>query len=249
MSPREFQLIANLARQVCGLELTEAKKSMVWSRLLKKARALECRSFSEYYHRITEDNTGEGINAMIDALTTTFSGFMRETMHFKFLRGAMALRLQTHPRTRIWSAGAATGEEPYSIAISLLEEFGGSIPERVSILGTDISRQALDTARNGIYSLSKSRALAPGTLSAYFLKGVGPFRGSFRVKPAVREMVRFRRLNLVERFPKMEPFFIIFCRNVMIYFDRQTQHATVRRLAEYLEPGGYLIIGHSETLS
>jgi len=248
LTRKEFELIAALARRSCGLELPEAKRLMVWSRLARNVQDLECRSFSEYYRRVVEDKSGEALCAMIDRLTTSFTGFMREPAHFDFLRKEIVPRLHRAPQIRIWSAGAATGEEPYSIAISLLEAFQETRPPVISILATDISRNALRKASRAIYSAAKLRSLDPILLAKYFLKGSGRMRGWYRIKPEIRALVSFRRLNLIDDFPPVGAFSAIFCRNVMIYFDRETQLATVRRLTDCLEPGGHLLIGHSETL-
>jgi len=249
LTRREFELVAGLARRSCGLELPESKRLMVWSRLARNVREMECRNFSEYYRRVLEDESGEALCAMIDRLTTSFTGFMREPVHFDFLRKVVVPRFCNAPQIRVWSAGAATGEEAYSIAISLLEAFPEARPPVISILATDISRNALRKASRGIYLASRLRSLDPVLLAKYFLKGSGRVRGWYRIKPEIRNLVSFRRLNLIDRFPSIGSFPVIFCRNVMIYFDRETQLATVGRLTDCLEPGGHLLIGHSETLA
>ena len=185
--------------------------------------------------------------ALLDALTTNFTSFLREATHFDFLRKTIAPAL-TGP-IRIWSAACSTGEEPYSIALSLLEELGLPAASRIHILASDISSRALATAERGAYEEARCRDLPPEWLRRYLLRGSGNWNGWFRVKPLVRGMIGFERLNLIEHFPPGQRFHTIFCRNVMIYFDKETQAALVNRFASCLEPGGYLLIGHSETLT
>ena len=182
---------------------------------------------------------------MIDALTTNFTSFLREPAHFEFVERSVLPALKKRSEIQIWCAGCATGEEPYSVLFSVSEQ----LPEKkVRILATDISTKALGVATQGVYADDKISSLPTAWKAKYLQKGDGQWRGHFRVKPAFRSAIEFRRVNLMESFDKLPRFPLIFCRNVMIYFDRPTQSDLVKRFADRLEPGGYLLIGHSEGL-
>jgi chemotaxis protein methyltransferase CheR len=245
----EFEQIARLVHREFGLDLHRGKELMVSARLMRHARALNCCSFTEYYRRVIEDRSGATLSDMVDALATNFTRFWREAAHFEFLQETIAPRLINSGTARIWCAAAATGEEPYSIAICLLEAFRRNHNVSLTVLATDISSRALSTASKGIYQCERLSALRPEWLRRYFLNGRGPFKGSCRIRPEVRRLVQFQRVNLIETLPRFGTFPVIFCRNVMIYFDQATQSATLSRLAEHLDPGGFLIIGHSESLT
>ncbi len=174
--------------------------------------------------------------------------FFAEAAHFEFLRGAVLPNLRGRGRVSIWSAACSTGEEPYSIAFSLLDELGQDF-SRVRILATDISTRVLAAAGRGIYAADRFEGIPTHQLRRYVLRGAGRFSNSYQVKPELRSAVEFRRLNLMEPFSHMGAFPVIFCRNVMIYFDKATQQDLVNRLAACLEPGGYLLIGHAESLN
>jgi chemotaxis protein methyltransferase CheR len=249
LTPPEFQQIARLVYREFGLDLHRGKELMVSSRLMRHVRALNCGSFTEYYRRVLEDRSGATLSDMVDALTTNFTRFWREAAHFEFLHETIAPGLIDSGAARIWCAAAATGEEPYSIAICLLEALRRNPNVSLNILATDISSRALTTASKGIYPSDRLSALRPEWMHRYFLNGKGPFKGSCRIRPEVRRLVQFQRVNLIEPLPSLGTFPVIFCRNVMIYFDHATQSSTVKRLAEHLDPGGFLIIGHSESLT
>jgi len=249
LTQREFDNISQLAYEKFGLELKAEKRELVSARLGKKVRTLGCQSFQAYYQHVLEDRTGEALIELIDALTTNFTSFMREPSHFEFLRKEARSGWQARDRVRIWSTACSTGEEPYTLACSLLDAFGAAKRPRLQIVATDISSRALQEAQRGIYPAARLENLPQGWLRAFFLKGERKWKGSYRVKPDVAGMIEFRRLNLIEPFSHPEPFSAILCRNVMIYFDKATQQTLVQRLASQLEPGGYLLIGHSESLT
>jgi chemotaxis protein methyltransferase CheR len=240
----EFQQIRRLAHEKFGLDLRQGKEELVSARLGRQMREARFRTFEEYYRNVLEDSTGAALTAMIDALTTNFTSFFREGAHFEFLRKSVLPA--PGGRIRIWSAACATGEEPYTIAIAALEELGGAAPTRVQILATDISTRALAAARAGIYHADHCEGIPDALASRYLLRGS---QGRRRVKDAVRRMVDFQRLNLIEPFDRLGPFRTIFCRNVMIYFDGPTRESLVNRLAAVLEPGGWLLTGHAESLT
>ncbi len=249
LTEREFANISRLAYEKFGLQLKPEKYELVTARLGKKVRAAGCRSFQEYYDRVVEDRTGEALVELIDALATNFTNFLREPAHFDFLIKEVLPGCLRSDRLSIWSAACSTGEEPYTIAISVLDALGNAARPQLRIVATDISSKALAEARRGVYPAAKVENLSPAWLRSYFLRGDGQWKGWYRVKPEVARAIEFRRLNLIEQAPLNELFRVIFCRNVMIYFDKPTQQKLVERLSAHLEPGGYLFIGHSESLT
>jgi chemotaxis protein methyltransferase CheR len=247
LSQLEFDQITHLAWRTCGIDLKKGKRELVQARLGSKIREGKLDSFKQYYDRVIADTTGKELIALLDALTTNFTSFFREAAHFDFLRKTIIPAITGE--IRIWSAACSTGEEPYSIAFSLVEQLGIPAASRVHILASDISSRALAAAERGAYEADRFKEFPAGWLNKYLLLGSGQWGGWFRVKPSIRSMIEFRRLNLIEPFRPAKPFHVIFCRNVMIYFDKETQAQLVNRFASCLEPGGYLLIGHSESLT
>jgi chemotaxis protein methyltransferase CheR len=248
LSGFEFDKIRALAHKEFGLDLRAGKEQLVSARLGKHVRKLGYHTFRDYLTHVQSDATGAALMDMIDALTTNFTSFMREPAHFEFLRKTVLPEFENQQPVQIWSAACASGEEPYSIALSVLEELGERALREVRILATDISTRVLETARQGVYASDRLDGVAHETLRKYFLRGEQRWKGWFRVNPKLREMLEFRRMNLTEPFPSMPQFSVIFCRNVMIYFDRETQDRLVDRMTHCLAPGGYLFTGHSESL-
>jgi chemotaxis protein methyltransferase CheR len=244
----EFEQIRVLAHEKFGLDLRNGKQQLVSARLGKHLRRLGFRKFRDYSAYVQSDASGTALADMIDALTTNFTSFLREPVHFEFLRKTVIPEFRHTAPIEIWSAACATGEEPYSIALSALEEMGDQARRLVRVLATDISTRALESARQGVYPAERLSGLPAAITRKYFLKGEQRWKGWFRVGARLREMVEFRRINLTEPFPALPRFAAIFCRNVMIYFDRETQQEVVSRLARCLEPGGFLLTGHSESL-
>lgn len=247
LSQREFDQITELAYRTCGIDLKNGKQELVQSRLGKKIRQGKFESFKQYYDHVVADRTGEELIALLDALTTNFTSFLREAAHFDFLRKTIVPCL--NGQIRIWSAACSTGEEPYTIAFSLLEELGMPATSRIQILASDISTRVLASAERGAYLAERFKDVPRDWLSRYLLRGSDHLEGWFQVKPIIRRMIEFRRLNLMETFRPAQPFQVIFCRNVMIYFNKETQEQLVNRFASCLAPGGYLLIGHSESLT
>ena len=243
----EFAHIRKLAYQKFGLDLKEGKQSLVVTRLSKELRRLGFSSFEQYCRHVADDRTGEALIDMADALTTNFTSFMREQAHFQFLRTELVPQLAQSGPVDIWSCASSSGEEAYSILFTLLDSIGPGADVRV--LATDISTRALRAGMAAIYESQKLAGLPPSWLQRFFLRGNGRWQGSWRVRPEYRERVRFRRFNLVTDQPANFRFPAIFCRNVAIYFDKPTQAAVARKLASALDSGGYLFIGHSESLS
>lgn len=249
LGAEDFRRISRLAYEYAGLDLSENKAQLVATRLGKKLRQLQLGSYGEYCRHVMADNTGEALIGMIDALTTNHTSFLREQPHFDFLSQTILPPLAGRSHLAIWSAACSSGEEPYSIAFTVLEAWGEEARRKLRITASDISTKALGKAEEAVYPLDRMRGVSGQWLSRYLLRGTGRFDGYCQVKRAVREMVEFRRQNLMESFAHLGPFSVIFCRNVMIYFDRTTQQNLVRHLAERLEPGGYLLVGHAESLN
>jgi chemotaxis protein methyltransferase CheR len=248
LRPREFARIQQMAYDFCGLDL-HGKEVLVGARLGKKVRELNLPSFTKYCDYVQQDVSGQLFTEMIDALTTNHTSFFRESRHFDFLRNKVVPELSEKDSLHIWSAACSSGEEPYSIAFSLIETLGKQAFSRVSITATDISTRVLDKARKGIYPLSSLSTLSDAMRRECLLKGVGRSAGQCQVQPNVKAMIDFHQLNLLHDCSAVGPFQVIFCRNVMIYFDLQTQQAVVDQLVSRLTPGGYLLIGHAESLN
>jgi chemotaxis protein methyltransferase CheR len=248
LQPREFNLIRRMVYEKFGIDL-EGKEVLVAARLGKKMREQGLSSFKQYYEHVQKDTTGDALTTMVDALTTNHTSFFRETQHFDYLRKVILPELQPAGQIRIWSAACSTGEEPYSIAFTLMEELGQSVSSKAHILATDISTRVLATAQRGLYPASRFQQVPIDRMRRHLLKGSGASTGNYMVKKETRALVEFQRLNLMEDFSSVGLFSVIFCRNVMIYFDRETQQSLVNRLAAQLEPGGYLLIGHAESLN
>lgn len=244
LRPEEFDQIRRLARRTCGIDLRSGKEELMNSRLLRLVRDGGFRSFQQYYRSVLEDRTGAALARMIDALATNHTSFLREPDHFEFLR-ARAPELVRRRSLEVWSAGCSTGEEVWSLAC-LFHEILPTM--QTCIWGSDISTKALRTARSGVYPAERCRLLPAAWLQRHFIPEGQP-TSEYSVSSALRACVHFRRINLIEPFGWPQRFPIIFCRNVMIYFDAPTQEALVRQLEQSLEPGGYLFIGHAESLS
>ena len=246
----EFEQIRGLVRRHLGIELRPGKEQFVAARLLKVLRAKGFDSFHQYCRYVSGDKSGRALSSMADALTTNHTSLFREPAHFNFLRRWFATELRRNRIARIWSAGCATGEEPYSIACCAIDELGAEVAGRyVNILATDISTRALQTAARGVYPAARFGELSADWLSRHLLRGTGRWAGCYQFRPEIRTLIRFGQVNLVRALPNLGSFSIIFCRNVLIYFDRPTQERAINDLANRLEPGGLLFIGHSEGLS
>jgi chemotaxis protein methyltransferase CheR len=247
LRPAEFEEIRTFAKQRFGLDLRHGKEDLVGARLGRTLRQGRFRSYREYLDAVHADKTGEALTGLINALTTNHTSFYRESTHFDFLTNKVLPGFRAGSPLRIWSAACSTGEEPYSIACAVGQAWNRQIAG-LRILATDISTRVLETGRAGVYSKSSLAAL-PALWQTNFFTRTGAPDGALRVLPEIACTVRFQRLNLVEPFPFQDRFHVIFCRNVMIYFDKATQEALVGRLVECLEPEGYLFVGHSESLA
>jgi chemotaxis protein methyltransferase CheR len=249
LTASEFQQISELAYQRFGLDLKRGKEALVAARLGKKLRKLGFTTFAEYHRHVLADSTGDALVELIDALTTNHTSFLRERAHFEFLARAANEEFGAISTLRVWSAACSSGEEPYSIAMCLAEALAKTPARQFRIVATDISTRVLDTARRGVYPAARFDDVPEPWRRAHLLRGQGESHGFYKVKPALAQRIEFERLNLIEPFPKRELFHVIFCRNVMMYFDKATQQDIVQRLSGHLERGGYLFVGHSESLT
>ena len=256
MSDRDFSRLGEFIHDSCGIKITPAKKVMLESRLAKRLKDLCISSFRDYFDYLFSPQGLENeLVHMIDAVTTNKTDFFREPAHFSYLfekavpelinlYGAGSARI-----LGVWSAGCSTGEEPYTIAMVLNDLNEKYRVFRYMVLATDISTKVLDIAKLGIYSEDRVESVPDPLKRRYVMRGKGSRQGMIRIVPELRERVKFRRLNFMEGdFGMREPMDIIFCRNVIIYFDRITQEKLLKRFCGHLVPGGYIFMGHSETL-
>ncbi|MFZ2448390.1 MAG: protein-glutamate O-methyltransferase [Syntrophobacteraceae bacterium] len=251
---RVFQLFSQLVYDQCGINLHEGKKALLQARLNKRLRLTGIESYEEYFTYITSPGNPDEFIHFLDSVSTNLTYFFRESQHFDFLNGILPELLARKQREgkakiRIWSAGCSTGEEPYTLAMCVLPHIPDALRWDFRILATDISTRVLDVAYRGLYSDEKVQKVPPALRQMHFRKRGENGRTEFEVAPHVRRIVTFRRLNLKESYPFRGPFDFIFCRNVMIYFDKKTQEDLVNKMASYLAPGGYLFVGHSESLT
>jgi chemotaxis protein methyltransferase CheR len=248
MSLREFARIRQLAIDVCGMDFAESKRELIAARLDPVLRKLGLQSYEAYFLHVRDDASGRAMREFIDALATNHTSFLREADHFAFMRLKFGrTELRGRP-LRIWSAACSTGEEPYSIAMTLLDQRRHEMTPGFQILASDISTKALACATAGVYARERLRDVPPTWLSEFFESGSGRWSGWMKVKKAVRDTIRFERFNLLDDAADFGNFDVIFCRNVMLYFNPATQEGIVNRMTERLNPGGYLFTGHTESL-
>lgn len=256
ISDDEFDAFREIIFREAGISLSDAKKTLVVSRLAKRLRLHKIDTYREYLDYLRDrDTTRAELQEMVNCLTTNKTDFFREPHHFEFLKNKIipAIEQQAlhgHPKKlRIWSAACSTGEEPYTAAMTVLESISSRYGWQIEILATDINTEVIKHARNGIYDLDRIEGLEPSIIRKYFLRGTGKFKGKCQVVPDVRSMVTFRQLNFMDaRWPVDGTFDLIFCRNVLIYFNTQTQQKLLPRLIQRMNPGSYLMLGHSENL-
>ncbi|ROQ24808.1 CheR family methyltransferase [Gallaecimonas pentaromativorans] len=235
----DFAFVRSRIFDMAGIRLSDQKDKMVYSRLSRRIRELGLGDFSQYL-RFLDSSRDEQVH-FVNALTTNKTQFFRESHHFDFLAELAAGHSEP---LRVWSAACSTGEEPYSIAAQLVA-LGR---EQDRILATDLNTQVLHTAETGFYDINEAANIPPGILKQTFLKGTGRHSGLMQPSRALRARVSFRQLNLIGPWPFKQSFDVIFCRNVMIYFDKPTQNRLVTRFCQQLKPGGYLLLGHAEGL-
>lgn len=244
LSDAEFVLFQKMIYEIAGINLSIAKKSLVISRLGKRVNHYNLKSFADYF-RVIKSNTHGELQTAVDLLTTNETFFFREPKHFDFLRDRILPEWRVGPR-RVWSAASSTGEEAHTLAMVLAD---ACPTESWEIVGTDISTRVLEKARTGHYSLERADNIPRPYLQKYCLKGMGDQDGTFLVSQALRAKIRFVHANLQQDLQKLGSFDVIFLRNVLIYFDMETKQHVVTSLLRQLKPGGYIMVGHSESLN
>jgi len=241
---RDFKRVCELIRARVGISLADGKRDMVYSRLSRRLRALGMHAFSDYLAYL-ESSDGEEWQQFTNALTTNLTSFFREPHHFEVLAEQLG-KLKGQGHVDIWCCAASTGEEPYSILITACEVFNTMTPP-VKLWATDVDTQVLDTASRGVYPLERIAGLSEARRKRFFQRGTGANEGLCRVQPALRKLVEFQQLNLLDpRYPGSPQFQAVFCRNVMIYFEKPVQRDILSRIVPKLAPDGLLYTGHSE---
>ncbi|MBP3960624.1 hypothetical protein J8F10_35825 [Gemmata sp. G18] len=247
----EFAALRKYLYDEAGISLSDGKRDMVCSRLAKRLRHLGLSSYGEYLRRVQAGDPPTERQEFINCLTTNKTDFFREPHHFDFLRDTVIpqIRATGRKRLRLWCAASSTGEEPYTLAMTLREHCPASEGWDVRILASDIDTTVLAHAERGVYDADRAGDIPPEFLRKYFLRGTGAKAGKISARPELRELLTFRQINLIkEPWPIRAQFDVIFCRNVVIYFDRDTQHKLLTRFAAQLDPNGFLFLGHSENI-
>lgn len=244
----EFKRLSGLLYDIAGISLSDAKKVLLTGRLSKRLIALGLDTYTQYFKHVTDPANADELRFMVDLLTTNETYFFREPQHFEFLKQIVPSAVERGQLYRVWSAAASKGAEAYTIAMVLADKLG--VEGAWDILGTDISHSVLEQARRGHYGLPEADKIHPQYLKKYCLKGRNGQEGTFLIDKKLRQHVSFEHLNLnVEGMKKMGDFDVIFLRNVLIYFDIETKQRVVANLIRSLKPGGYFIVGHSESLN
>ena len=250
-SNEDFEALRRLVKELTGINLTDQKRELVYGRLARRLRALHLRTFAQYRDLLASDG-GKEISEFCNAITTNLTSFFRESHHFDYLREqllqARATERSASRRLRIWSAGCSSGEEPYSLAMTVLETIPDLRTWDIKILATDLDSDVLSKAQRGIYAADRVRALGPQRLSRFFVERRGRDGPCYEVAPELMSLITFRQLNLMHSLPMKGPLDAIFCRNVVIYFDKDTQRELFARVAHLQRRNDLLFLGHSESL-
>ncbi len=257
LSDKEFELFRGLIYKTSGISLALSKKELVKARLSKRLTKTGIGSFEQYYKFVTKhDKNGEELVHLLDSISTNKTDFFREAKHFDFLNTKLLPDLiqkkekVKNKTIRVWCAASSSGEEPYTLAITILNHINPNDGWNIKILATDISTKILQRAIKGIYTIDSLKGISPAIVSAHFKRVVIDRSNCFQAKDHLKKIITFRRFNLMTpNFPFRNPFDFIFCRNVMIYFDTETQHKLILKFYNCLPKDGYLFIGHSETLA
>lgn len=245
LKDQEFTQFQNLIYRIAGISLSSSKKPLVSGRLAKRLKHYQLSSYGEYFKLLTSGSNPDEMQMAVDLLTTNETYFFREPKHFDFLREKILPAHQHGRPFRVWSAASSTGQEPYSIAMTLADGLGGKPWEMVA---SDINIQVLDKARSGHYPIEQAQHIPKNLLSSYCLRGTGPYEGTFLLNRTIRSAINFQQINLNSALPQIGEFDLVFLRNVMIYFDNDTKRQVVQRIMEKMRPGAHLFIGHSESL-
>jgi len=249
LSDGDLARIVRLVYERSGITLHTGKRALVLARLQKRLRASGFTNFRDYLRHVESDPSGVEVTALLDAIATNHTSFFREPQHFEFLRSTIVPSHGDAP-IRIWSAACSSGEEPVTIAITLLDALASNQQQpRIRILASDLSTKALNIATAGIYKMERVASIPIDTLRRHFERGLGSHAGHARVATHVRRLIEYRQLNFLEAGELGERFDVVFCRNVMIYFDREIQQRVVSLLERHVVPGGHLFISHSESLN
>ena len=246
ISREEFGKFKSWAREMAGINLSDHKHALVMGRLACRLRHHRMATYGDYFELLRRRDAGGEAQIALDLLTTNETHFFREVRHFELLQERVIARHVGPRPLRVWSAACSSGEEPYSIAMTLAAGLGEKAWE---IVASDISTRVLERARSGHYAMARAKTIPREHLAAYCLKGTGPQEGTFLVEEKLRNRIEFMQVNLNEALPAVGEFDAIFLRNVMIYFDVATKREVISRLVRHLRPGGYLFIGHSESLN
>ncbi len=247
---QHFESLRELVHELTGISMSDHKKDLLYGRLTRRLRVLQLDNFDDYYS-ILKNNPGEELQNFINAVTTNLTSFFREKHHFEYLRDSV-LPSKTKSNSlkglRIWSAGCSTGEEAYSIAMLLRENIPNIDSMDIKILASDLDTNVVQTASMGVYDETRVQDMDPARIKQWFQKGTGDNRGKVRVRKELRDMITFQQVNLMQEWPNKDKFDVVFCRNVVIYFDKPTQKVLFNRFADSIKPEQHLFIGHSETL-
>ena len=242
----DFDRVQDLIYRRAGISLHDGKHAMVYSRLSRRLRDTGYQSFKEYLSWL-ESNEGPEWQEFVNALTTNLTSFFREQHHFQIFAEHLKSKPASYP-WKVWCSAASTGEEPYSIVLTALEALGSR--PHFSLMASDIDSKVLATAANGVYKAESLKGISPAQMQAYFMRGKGANQGMVRVKPELKQLVEFLIVNLIkDDWPFRDAFDVVFCRNVMIYFDAETQRRVLERIHRVMKPGGMLFVGHAENFS
>ena len=251
-SDKEFKFISDLVGERTGIVLSSAKRQMVYGRLSRRLRQLNMNKFSDYCDMLTSGHEEELIE-FTNAITTNLTAFFRENHHFEYLKDTVIPKVikdnASTKRIRIWSAGCSSGEEPYSIAMCVREALPKSSGWDVKILATDLDSNMVQRGKDGVYTSERVEGLTPARMKRWVKKGKGENSDKVRMSDELRELITFKELNLMESWPIKGPFDFMFCRNVVIYFNKDTQRILFDRYADLLKSDAHLFIGHSESLN
>jgi chemotaxis protein methyltransferase CheR len=250
LTDSEFKRLRELVHARTGIALSEAKRELLYGRLARRLRKLKLNSFAEYCRLVETDESAE-LQELTNAITTNLTSFFREDYHFKQLSLEALPQIESKRsssrRIRLWSAGCSTGEEPYSLAIVMREALAQLAGWDIKLLATDIDSKVVAAATAGVYASDRFKGVAPERVRSWFREVAGR-PGFLAASAELKSLITFKQLNLLDPWPVKGPFDVIFCRNVVIYFDKATQRGLFERMADLQEPGGWLFIGHSENL-